>query len=99
MSLKDDWKDTGKNIGHTAVGLGRAILRSAKVGAEKVLDETPKDTRGNDMPTGLRDEWSRVGRSFGMTGCSLGRAAAGTARKIADSIDNDPESGNGGNNM
>ena len=87
MSLKDKWKDTGVNIGHTAAGLGKAIVRSVKVGAEKALDETPKDSAGNEMPTGLRDEWSRVGRSFGKTGKSLGVAAAGTAKKVADAID------------
>lgn len=89
MSLKDDWKDTGKNIGHTAAGLGKAIARSVKVGAEKVLDETPKDSEGKDKPTGLRESWSGVGRSFGKTGKSLGKAAAGTAKKVADAVDDD----------
>lgn len=101
MSLKDKWKDTGINIGHTAAGLGKAIVKSVKVGAEKALDETPTDENGNEVPTGLREEWTRVGRSFGKTGRSLGQAAAGTAKKVADAIEEEDQtpgadgSGNG----
>ena len=35
MALKDDWKKTGSDLGHAFQGLGKSILRSAKVGIDK----------------------------------------------------------------
>ena len=87
MSLKDDWKNTGKNIGQTAVGLGKSIVRSVKVGSEIILDERPKDENGGVAPTHLRESWTEVGHDFEKTGKALGKAAAGTARKVGDALD------------
>ena len=98
MSLKDDWKDAGKNIGHTAADVGKSIVRSVKVGSEIILDERPKDAEGNEAPTGLRESWTDVGHDFGKAGKALGKAAAGTARKVADAIDDEPPADGGENN-
>jgi hypothetical protein len=97
MSVKDEWKNTGKGLGKSFTGLGKSIVRSVKVGAENILDERPKDENGNVAPTHLRESWSEVGHSFGNTGKALGRAAAGTAKKVADAIEaDDPEENAGG---
>ena len=87
MSVKDNWKDTGKGLGKSFSGLGRSIVKSVKVGAEKILDEEPRDENGNVIPEGLKESWSEVGHDFGKTGKSLGKAVAGTAKKVAKKIE------------
>ncbi|MBO4869179.1 MAG: hypothetical protein J5585_05665 [Clostridia bacterium] len=94
MGLKDDWKDTGKNLGKSFVGLGKSIIKSVEVGADKVLDEEKKDENGEPVPTGLRDSWSKVGHSFGEAGKSLGKAVAGTAKSVAESLDDEKDAAN-----
>jgi hypothetical protein len=91
MSVKDKWKDTGKGLGKSFAGLGKSIVKSVKVGAERILDEEPKDENGNTVKTDLRESWSEVGHNFGNTGKSLGKAVSGTARKVADKIDPEDE--------
>ena len=70
MSIRDGWKEAGKGIGKSFAGLGKAILKSAKVGVDKALDEDPSDNKGG---TGLSQSWSEVGHDFGKAGVSLGK--------------------------
>ena len=84
MSTKEEWANTGKGIGKTVVGLGKALLKTVKVGAEKILDETPEE---KEVP--LKDTWSEVGQTIGNTGKSFGKAIANTARDLADLIDDE----------
>ena len=35
MSLRDEWKQTGKDLGHAFQGLGKSIVRSVKTGVDK----------------------------------------------------------------
>ncbi len=87
MSVKDNWKNTGKGLGKSFAGVGKSIVKSVKVGADKILDEEPRDENGNVKPTGLKESWSEVGHNFGKTGKSLGKAVSGTAKKVAKKID------------
>ena len=87
MALKDDWKNFGKNVGGTAKSLGKSIVKTVKVGAEK-LDFEEQD---ENKPTGLKESWSEVGHSFGKTGKSLGKAISGTAKKAVGEYDDAPE--------
>ena len=91
MGLKDDWKETGKNLGKSFVGLGKSIIKSVEVGTDKVLDEEKKNENGEPEPTGLRESWSKVGHSFGEAGKSLGKAVAGTAKSVAESLDDEKD--------
>ena len=34
MALKDEWKETGKDIGHAFNSLGKTLIRSASKGVE-----------------------------------------------------------------
>lgn len=79
-SLKDSWADFGKGMGKSMAGLGKAIIKSAKVGLDKA-DGTAADGSGDD----LKKSWSDVGHSFGKTGASLGKAAKKTIDTVADS--------------
>ena len=85
MSVKDNWKNTGKGLGKSFAGVGKSIVKSVKVGADKILDEEPRDENGNVKPSGLKESWSEVGHSFGNK--SLGKAVSGTAKKVVKKID------------
>jgi len=87
MSVKDEWKNTGKDLGKSFAGLGKTIVRSVKVGADKLLDEEPKDENGNVKPTNLKENWSKVGHSFGKSGKSFGKAVTETAKTVISKAD------------
>jgi len=87
MSLKDKWKKAGKGMGESFSGLGKSIVKSAKVGVDELNGEHPKDEDGNPVDTGLKENWKAVGKSFGDTGAALGKAFAGTAKKVTDELD------------
>lgn len=93
MSLKDDWKDAGKGIGKSFAGLGKSIIKSVKVGVDRVTEDENAEKVESESKTSLREDWSAVGHSFGRAGKSLGKAAAGTVKKVADAIDEDEKSG------
>ncbi len=38
MSLKDSWKETGVGLGHAFRDLGKTLVKTVKIGAEKVDD-------------------------------------------------------------
>lgn len=88
MSLKDNWKETGKGIGTSFASLGKSIVKSAKVGVDAVLNEDQEKQEN----TGLKESWTEVGHNFGHAGKALGKAVVGTAKKVADSIDDAPAS-------
>ena len=43
MALRDEWKQTGKDLGHAFEGLGKAIVRSVRVGVDKADDWASND--------------------------------------------------------
>lgn len=87
MSVRDEWKNTGKDLSDTFKGLGKSIVKSVKVGADKILDEEPKDENGNVKPTGLKESWSEVGHNFGKSGKSIGKAVTETAKVVVKKAD------------
>lgn len=38
MATKQDWKETGRGLGHAFKGLGKTLIRTAKTGVDKVND-------------------------------------------------------------
>lgn len=38
MATKQDWKETGRDLGHAFKGLGKTLIRTAKTGVDKVND-------------------------------------------------------------
>ena len=36
MSLRDNWKETGVGLGHAFRDLGKTLVKTVKIGAEKV---------------------------------------------------------------
>ena len=87
MGVKEEWKTTGKDLGVTFAGLGKSIVKSVKVGADKILDEEPRDENGNIKPTGLKESWTEVGHNFGKSGKALGKSAMVTAKAVVKKAD------------
>ena len=79
------WKEAGKDVEQTISELGKAIIRSIKIGAERILNED--DTRS----IGVRESWKNVGRKFETAGNSVSRAVAQAARELADMLDSEAE--------
>ena len=75
MSLKDKWKDFGKDVGGAFSNFGKAVATTARVVVE---DEEKTNEEGDSK---LKEAWSKTGKSFGEAGKSLGHAASGTAQK------------------
>ena len=102
-SLKDDWKEVGKGLGKSVIGLGKSIYKSAKVGAEKVEEwaDDKKDETKAPEDTGLRESWSEVGHTLGATAAGFGKAVVRSAKAGAQKADewaekndaNPPEAG------
>lgn len=47
-NVKQEWKKTGSDLGHAFAGLGKMLIRTAKVGIEKAdewanSEEAPKE--------------------------------------------------------
>ena len=78
MSLRDKWKDTGKNIGGAFKNFGKAMATTAKVAVGKEDNSQVNE----DGKTPLREAWTNTGKGFGKAGKSLGTAAAGTVDKV-----------------
>ena len=47
MSLKDKWKETGKNIGRSFASLGKGIVKSVKVGVDRIGDDDDSEEAKN----------------------------------------------------
>ena len=56
MALKDEWKKTGQELGDAFTGLGKSLVRTAKVGA----DMTQNWAEDRDPHEGIRSKTSRT---------------------------------------
>ena len=77
MSLKDKWKETGKNIGGAFKNFGKAMATTAKVAVGKEENKVNEDGKST-----LREAWTKTGHGFGDAGKSLGKAVSGTVDKV-----------------
>ncbi len=59
-STKEDWKETGRDIGHAFKGLGKTILRTAKTGVDKATswaeEDDDKDSSVVDVEATVSDD-------------------------------------------
>ena len=86
MSLKDKWKQTGKDVGGAFANLGKALGTTAKV---VFTDEENSNGEGKKTKTG--EAWTNVGHGFANFGNSFADAVEGTVDKATENIDNKEE--------
>lgn len=46
-STKENWKDTGRDLGHAFKGLGKTLLKTAKTGVNKATEWAETDDNTN----------------------------------------------------
>lgn len=77
MSLKDKWKEAGKNTGRAFANFGKALGKTMK--AAFTDDENMIEANGHRETA---NAWRETGKAFGQAGKSLGKAAEGTVDKV-----------------
>ena len=90
--LRDDWKDVGKGMGKTFAGLGKTLVKTAKVGAAKIDDwAEDKETDNSAQKASMKEGWKEFGRDFVNTAEDLGKASVKSVKKGVDSVDAEAE--------
>ncbi|MBR6322371.1 MAG: YtxH domain-containing protein [Lachnospiraceae bacterium] len=81
MALKDQWKETGKDMGEAFSGLGKNIIRSVADGVEKVTDwAQPKEEKDDGSSVFNDGSWRETGKDFGEAFSGLGKSLVSTAK-------------------
>lgn len=98
MALKDEWKNTGKELGGAFADLGKNLLRTAKTGVDKVSDWAEKDNdsvdpkapESNVMNDGSwRNMGKDMGKAFSDLGKSIVHSAGAGVDKVEELVDKD----------
>jgi hypothetical protein len=88
--LRDDWKDVGKGMGKTFAGLGKTLVKTAKIGATKIDDwAEDKDTDTSAQKASMKEGWKEFGRDFVNTAEDLGKASVKSVKKGVDAVDSE----------
>jgi len=83
---KEEWKQTGKELGHAFKSFGKNTLRSADRVADKVKEDATGaqalDENGNPIESTVFSDgsWKETGRSMGTAFASLGKSLVHTAK-------------------
>ena len=81
MALKDEWKETGRNLGTAFKGLGKNVGRSVKSGLDSSDDNEP-----NVFNDG---SWRNTGRELGQAFKGLANSVIDSAREGMERLDDD----------
>ena len=73
MTLKDEWKSTGKNTGKAFANFGKALGKTMKSIFSD--DENMIESNGH---TEVSNAWRDTGKAFGSAGKSFGKAVGDT---------------------
>ena len=89
MTTKNEWKDSGRELGGAFKGLAMSLVRSVKDGAgaaEEALGGR-KDTETEDSGSTVFNDgtWRETGKDLGKAFARFGETLAGT---VADGVDN-----------
>ncbi|MBO7730170.1 MAG: hypothetical protein J6S31_04855 [Lachnospiraceae bacterium] len=87
---KEEWKNTGKELGGAFTGLAKSLIRSAKTGIDKVEDWAEEDT--NKQPEPQVEEsnvfndgtWRETGKNLGKAFMGLGKTIVGTGEEALE---------------
>ena len=86
---KEEWKNTGKELGGAFTGLAKSLIRSAKTGIDKVEDWAEEDT--NQQPQQEEESnvfndgtWRETGKNLGKAFMGLGKTIVGTGEEAVE---------------
>lgn len=84
MSLRDDWKNTGKSLGGAFGGLGKNIVRSAKAGINRADNDGTEENKSDVFNDG---SWRQTGKDLGGAFAGLGKSIIRSAKTGIDKVD------------
>ena len=92
---KEEWKNTGKELGGAFQGLAKSLIRSAKEGVEKAEEWAEEDDNENAAKNAEPQEsnvfndgtWRETGKSLGHAFTKLGKTLVKTGEEAADKIE------------
>ena len=101
---KQEWKNTGKELGGAFTGLAKSLIRSAKVGIDKAEEWAEEDGKEPKQQAETQESnvfndgtWRETGKELGKAFTSLGKTIVGTgeeavekAEEWAEKEDDDP---------
>lgn len=85
-SLKSEWKVVGAGLGKTFTGLGKTLIKTAKVGVEK-MDDWAEDREGVDhsaQTESMKEGWKTFGADFVDSAKAVGKT---TYRSVEEGVD------------
>ena len=93
-SLKNDWKVVGKGLGKTFSGLGKTLVKTAKVGIEKADDwaEGRENTDHSAETQSMKEGWKAFGNDFVDSATDLGKTTVKSVKQGVDACSNDDTS-------
>lgn len=89
---KEQWKNTGKELGGAFEGLAKSLIRSVRDGADKVVDWAEGDEQNADGAPEERTvfndgTWRETGKDLGHAMRDLGKSILATGAEVADNVD------------
>ena len=89
---KEQWKNTGKELGGAFEGLAKSLIRSVRDGADKVVDWAEGDEQNaggaQEERTVFNDgTWRETGKDLGHAMRDLGKSILATGAEVADNVD------------
>lgn len=92
MSLRDEWKNTGKGLGQAFKGFGKNIARSVNTGLENPDAVFGDEQDKNETSTVFNDgSWRETGKELGSAFLGLGKSILSSAKTGLDAIDGPDE--------
>ena len=102
---KEEWKETGKELGGAFTGLAKSLIRSAKAGIDKAEewaeeDENKQPQQAQEPESNVFNDgtWRKTGKDLGKAFMGLGKTLVGTGEEVmekaeewAESSDNDDD--------
>ncbi|MBR4581763.1 MAG: hypothetical protein IKO32_11075 [Lachnospiraceae bacterium] len=97
-SLSGEWKSVGKGLGKTFTGLGKTLIKTAKVGIEKA-DDWAEDREGVDRSAEVEDikaGWKAFGGDFVDSAQDVGKTTVKSVKAGAQAVSGDDDSSSQG---
>ena len=92
---KEEWKNTGKELGGAFQGLAKSLIRTAKQGVEDAeewanTDENaPKEPKPEESTVFNDGTWRETGKSLGHAFTNLGKTLVKTGEEVVEDLDKD----------
>lgn len=92
---KEEWKNTGKELGGAFTGLAKSLIRSAKTGLDKAEEWAEDDGKKSQQQEAQEPEsnvfndgtWRKTGKNLGKAFMGLGKTLINTGGEAAEKVE------------